>query len=586
MIIRYTWPTSSITHLEFGRNLSGNPEASIVIPASAQPEQLLKLRESLIKQGIASYLDADGDKTIVKITGHNNEESLISLLANLRLVSGSPARQALSDEGKQQGIWQKVREKGTNIAGALGMAGHAALIASGAIAHEKERVMAGLQYGTSAGILAIYGSGHEEKISKLCSGLRDHLEHEGIPLGNGTSLTPVDAYRQRNILQRSHDAFKANSILAANLIGVGGNFSMLKSGYDVAKREGVMMGVGRAAHGGINLLGAGVASFVEEKDAEQIAADKARNADKKTGIFASAKDWISRAPLAFQGSIFLVDNIATNYDAYKIRERYFQRQKTDLIPLPERPANAVEGSDAHRTWKKSVEEALHGAGHAQRLDENWKSLTAALEKIPGASAIEKELGVAAKSIPGIQDCLKKIGHIDEIVGHQDTMKAILAERKILLQELEEVQKYPRGWWLAAAKAVFWTSSSAFQAIATKNRGTTPEQKYSELAAQVATMALDVPAEQRDMMIHKSAEYLASKDFVHLKSEELAEKIQSKVKAISKSPWAAIMKGQSVNPSSPTMPLEPSPEQANSPGTVIASHQLDGRTMQDASLAIH
>ena len=581
MITRYSWQQSAINHLDFGQNLSGNHEATLFVSDTAAPEKLANLRHALSELGIASYLDAAEGKTLLKIVGYKNEEALLSLLSSQGLVNGPAEPKALSDDGKKRDLWQKVRENGTNIAGVLGMAGHAALIASGAIAHEKERVLAGLQYGTSAGILAVYGSGHEEKIPKLCSGLRDHLAHEGITLSGTAHLTPVDAYRQRTMLQKGHDAFKANSILAANLIGVGGNFSMLKSGYDVAKREGVMMGLGRGAHGAINLAGAGVASFVEEKDPEQIAAEKEKGIHKDRGLFGNVKDLIARAPLAFQGSIFLVDNIATNYDAYNIRKRYFQRQKTEHVPLPQMPAGIKEGSNIEKAWKKAYKEVLQEAGHPQRLAENWSQLTATLEKIPGAATLERELATAAHDIPSIEQCLSKIKTINGTVGHHDALKGLFAERKLLLQELEEVQKYPRGWWLAAAKAGAWTLSSAFQAIATKNRGTTPEQKYGELAAQVATMALEVPAEQRETVIRKSAEYLASKDFVHLRSEELAGKIHAKLDIISKSPWAALVKGGTAveTPEKATTP-------ETLPGTVIASQHMEGRTTTEGSRAIH
>jgi hypothetical protein len=573
MISRYTWQDSAINALDFSTNLSGNPEAAIHVSASARPEQLADLRKSLSDNGISSYLDTKGDSTVLKVVGYGSEESLLATLSRQSLTHGPGQKEIVNEEGKKGGIFQKIRENGTNIAGALGMLGHAALIRSGQIAHEKERVMAGIQYGTSAGILAVYGSGHEEKIAKLCAGLREHLAHEGLAFSASSSLTPLEAYRQRNMLQKGHDAFRANSILAANLIGVGGNFSMLKSGYDLAKREGVMMGLGRAAHGGINLAGAGVASFVDEKDKEQIEAEKQRREGKPKGLLGSAKDLISRAPLAFQGSIFLLDNIATNYDAYKIRERYFQRQSKDVVPLPPMPEGVQEGSKEHKAWKKAYEAALHEAGHMQRLDENWKKLTGMLEKIPGSQALKEQLSVASHSIPSMEECLSKVKTIESTVRHNEALKGLLAERKLLLQELEEVQKYPRGWILAAVKAGAWTLSSAFQAVALKNREATPDQKYSELAAQVATMVLEIAPEQREAAIQKSAEYLsASKDFVHVRSDDLAKRIHAKIDAISKSPWAAVMKGMETPVPEAQVASSAAFAAPEVPGTVVGAAQ--------------
>lgn len=541
MITRYSWNNSPISQVDIGKNLSGNAQATIYVSANTNSEHVAALRAALTEHGMASYLDTVKGQNVLKVIGYGSEDKLLGLLGATKTIEGQATKEVLGEDGKQQSAWQKIREKGTNIAGALGMAGHAALIASGHIAHEKERVLAGLQYGTSAGILAVYGSGHEEKISKLCAGLREHLLNEGIPLTTSTHLTPTEAYRARGMLERAHDKFKANSILAANLIGVGGNISMLKSGIDVGKREGLMMGLGRAAHGGINLAGAGVASFVDEKDAEEIASDKEKSQrdDKKPGLFSGITDFIKRAPLAFQGGIFLVDNLATNYDAYKIRQRYFQRKSTDPIKLPAMPEGMVEGSKAHARWERKVfNKALQSAGHPQRLDINMARLTKALEDVPHGMNLLETIKTSSHSIPAADKCLEMIKTIDETVGKSGTVKALLADRKILLQELEEVQKYPKGWWLALAKAGLWTTSSAFQAIATKNRGISPEEKYSELAANVATMALDVPEQDRERMVLKSAEYLSSKDFVHIRADDLASRIRDKLTAISSGPWAA------------------------------------------------
>lgn len=586
MTTRCTWNNSTVSRVDFGQNFNGQQEATIFAAPNAEPGSLAKLPAALSSLGMQVYFDYADGQNVLKVIGHPDSNEVIKGLRRVNAISGDGTHQKVKEEGNRS-VVRVIRENGTNIAGALGMAGHAALIASGYIAHEKERVHAGLQYGASAGILAIWGAGSDKPFQKLCSQLYDHLQNEGVTFTQTGSTSPMSAYFHRGLGERAYDTFKSNSILASNLIGVGGNISMLKSGIDVAKRDGIMMGIGRGAHGAVNLAGAAVASFVEEKDEEHLQRQQEKLArDERagtTGLFSlphKVADWISRHPLGFQGGIFLADNASAFGDVAAIRKRYIQRQNTEHVELPQEPVNPFEAtnplkgltegtpeyetahaskayknwekdskgwkkSKEYTSWKKENDTLMHTVvGHAQKLEINAKKIEAEITKIPGMAEKLGQIDLTRlDSIPSAETCLQHVKALDKAIEssgkNSEALGNLLKDRRILMQELEEVEKYPKGWMLALAKACLWTASSTFQAFATKNRQVSLEQKYGELYAYVATMALDVPPGERATMVHKSAEFLASHDNVYIKAEDIEKGIHQKLDALVGSPWITV-----------------------------------------------
>lgn len=598
MTVRYSWSdTSLLSRIDIDKGINGTNIATVFASARANPEQLSAVVNALSANDIPVYFDhTEGQDTLVA-ANFGKEQQLLAVLRNAGVVTGSENRQIVEEGGQKHNWWGKLRSYGTNIAGALGVSGHAALIASGMIAKEQSRVMAGLQYGTSAGILAMYGSGTEKKVEKLCSGLQDYLSTEGVEFAPQNLLTPVSAFRTRSTLEKGGDALKENSILAANVIGVGGNLSMIQSGIDVGKREGFVAGFGRGMHGGVNLIGAGVASFVPEKDEERINFEKRRKEEKRqektppgainaaiTHVTDAVYDTVARYPLATQGSIMLVDNIGANWDAYEIRKRYIQRLKDAHIPLPEKPLDVAENSKEMKEWKKDFHEAYLSTGHLQRLDINLQRIEDELAKVGGRAA-DIKLKVMDHSVQAVTEGMRGVEEMEKIVGHNDTIKTLLADRKVLIQDLEEVRKYPRGWMLAAAKAGFWTASSAFQTIASKNHPLDAASKYSEICAHVATMAVSVPEEQRDTMVHKSALYLAAQDAIYLPSDQLETMIRDKVTLLQKSRWL------DQSPSQPELPATATrgaPVPATPPSSEITSISVsnDGKIAAGAQHSMH
>ncbi len=586
-VTRYVWNNSAVEKIEISKAFSGNDEAMVFAAPDAPAGSLAGLPEALARRGIPVYFDFVNGQNVMKVTNFGSEANLTSVLRAVGATSGTPVKQHIEDKEHKASALQTIRENGTNIAGALGLGGHIALMASGYIAHERERISAGAKYGTSAATLAIFGSGSDKMFPRLCAGLHEHLQNEGVHFGHDGIITPVTAYEHRNVLEKGYDTFKSHSILAANLIGVGGNIDMIKSGISVASRDGFWKGVGRGAHGGVNVFGAAAASFIPEKDAEQIAREdeqRAREGNKHSGNFLSnafhrVTDWISRYPLGFQGGIMLTDNMAAFGDTISIKKRYEQRQITDSVELKEapksphtEPANphkvgtkefedftrsaeykkwqkdekAFKKSKEYKAWEKENNKALHTTvGHTQKLEMNAGRISGILDSKLAELGDKLHLPDLKNllEVPSAEKCLEHVRTLDHVIekfgGHNKELETLLKDRRVLLQELEEVKKYPRGWMLALAKSSLWTLSSAFQAIASKNHQINPEQKYGELGAYVATMALEVSPEQRDSMVHKSAEFLAAQDDIYIKATDLEKTIHVKLDAMMSSPWLNI-----------------------------------------------
>jgi|GEM_PF-6405405 len=550
---QYSWSGSPVSHMIVASNVSGQAEATIYPSKNANPKALSQLTDELTRRGMSIYFDEIDGVQVLKTQNFPNPTMLVNTLVASGTVVGAGDKQDI-ELGESKSAWTKVREKGTNIAGVLGIIGHAGLATSGAMAGDMNRVKAGLQYGTSAGILAMYGAGNQKVTAALCDGLYDHLRVEGIEFDEVHHATPAAAYRTREGLEKGYDSFKKNSLLVANLIGVGGNVDMMKSGYSAMQRDGVASGIGRFGHGSVNLVGAGVASFVPETSPEKIAqkevlAETDVHAPEEgdgivagiSGALAAARDGIARAPLAFQGGIMLADNILDMSDAFQIKQSYERRDSRELVELPPEPDKSLDPkSKEFKTQEKTYKAALQKAGHYQRLDINLEKINeqlakAAKDEISGEFAGDITVATTEKAI--IDKSTKVIDRMGGMKGVSKELDALMEERKVFLQELVEKERFGKnGWVVAAAKVGAWTTSSAFQMIAKKNTAQSTDSKYGEIFANVATMALEVPKEQRAEMMSKAAGYLAAQDVVYIGAEELEAGIAKKLAAIEHSPW--------------------------------------------------
>jgi hypothetical protein len=543
--IQYSWQNSPVSKMIVATNISGQPEATIYANSAVEGGALSELTKALSRKGMAVYFDEVDGAQVLKVQNFPNPNILTLTMNNLGATEGTPAREEVNVDGVHKNTWTKIREKGTNIAGALGIIGHAGLIASGAMAGDMNRVKGGLQYGTSAGILAVFGAGNQKLTSSLCSGLFEHLTAEGIQFSPSEHATPTAIYRERSGFEKGYDAFRKHSLLAANIIGVGGNIDMMKSGWQAGKRDGFGSGAGRFGHGAVNLVGASVASFVPEtsKEALELKKNQKSENDKNNGgmlssisdLAGTARDGIARAPLMFQGGIMLADNILDMTDAFHIKQSYERRDKTDYVTLPSKPDVTLDPkSKAFKEQEKAYKSALQKAGHYQRLEMNLKEI----EQLLGNGEASKlhDLTIVAKN-PIIEKSKQVIKAMEKVGGNSKELEALMADRKVLLQELVEKERFGKyGWVVAAAKVGAWTASSAFQMIAKKNTGLSTDAKYGEICANVATMALEVPAEQREAMVTKSAEYLAAQPAVYITADEIKAGILHKLTVLQKSPW--------------------------------------------------
>ncbi|MBY0354422.1 MAG: hypothetical protein K2Q12_01680, partial [Rickettsiales bacterium] len=109
MVTRYTWSDSQINHIDFAKNLSGNSEATIFVSESTPAAALAELRETFNQQHIPTYLDVVGGKTVLKASGFSYPSAVLEAINGSSLVPGDSQMEEMAEDGKKQGLLQKIR---------------------------------------------------------------------------------------------------------------------------------------------------------------------------------------------------------------------------------------------------------------------------------------------------------------------------------------------------------------------------------------------------------------------------------------------------------------------------------------------
>lgn len=94
--------------------------------------------------------------------------------------------------------------------------------------------------------------------------------------------------------------------------------------------------------------------------------------------------------------------------------------------------------------------------------------------------------------------------------------------------------------LTGVQAVGWTSSSLTGTLGSKTRDKSLETKeaYDGLYAQTANIILEVPHDFQNLVIHKSAEFLATQPDVHVHASEIGQQLTNKINLLRNNPWTS------------------------------------------------
>ena len=543
--VQYSWNGSAVSKMVVSTNISGQSEAAIYASPNVDSGALSQLTAQLSSKGMGVYFDEINGEQVLKVQSFSNPNVLLNTLAKTGVVQGNAAREELKNESENKGALSWVRENGVNAAGAFGVLGHIGLFSSGLIGNDPNRMRAAMMYGGSDSIFFMFGAGEQKQVSALCAGLQDYLQADGINFTQSEHVTPTQLYQSRSVAHKGFDAFKKHTIPIANSLGAFGNASTVMSAHKLLATEGAVAAGVRAGNATLNLTGAGIASFVPETTAEEREYKermKAASADvggeeKPLSVGGKMYDTLQKSPLAFQGATMFAMDAFQAFDARQIQQRYKRRLETDKVDIPDIPDAEKLGGPKSKEFRKANKEydaAYKKAAHWQRLEEKYKQMEGLLEERPAREELKSLLKI--DKLPDAKTCASMVENMDTALAKDSKLGKLINEEKMLLQEVIEVQKYPKGWMFAGLQAGAWLTAATFRTLSSKNKAQEVDVKYGEIFANVATMALEVPVEQRAEMIHKSAGYLAAQEAVFITSEEVEEGITKKLAALEKSPW--------------------------------------------------
>ncbi|HEU5048248.1 MAG TPA: hypothetical protein VFT64_10450 [Rickettsiales bacterium] len=340
---RYDWqdPSSPIKQIDVTKNAGGWLQVVIYAPQNFD-SKLATLPQYLTKRGYITYGDTVEGQQVYKIADFGKkEEPILDVLRNGGFTAGAPKKSDTPDHIQELTGLEKVRRYSANLSGIFGIAGHALQIVYGKLTGDKNRITAGVLYGTSNMLGAAFGSGAGPiQFSRITSGLHDFLHKEGLTFTEPLIKTPEITYRERTLGHRVWDMAKTHPIQVLNAIALPGNIALLRSGLmEASHRKDMPLlkrpGIGTAGAAAVAATSALIAVVIPEVSEEKL--DQFR---KRKGFLKCLKDgeigeafkilpdsvymFIARKPLAVQGALLLSDNALMLKDAYETSKSYQQ----------------------------------------------------------------------------------------------------------------------------------------------------------------------------------------------------------------------------------------------------------------------
>ncbi len=517
MGVRYNWQESSpIKQMEVAKTLAGRVQAIIYAPDNTS-DQAATLPQYLAKHGFYCYLDEVGGKNVLKVVAFGKEEGhLLDSLRSGGFIAGEASETSFPDKKIQLSTVDKLRKNSLNITGIFGDVGHAAMMVSGALEGDKNRIATSALYGTSATIQALFGAGADDPyFSQMTSQMRDYLEKKGINLSDPVIKTPEVKYRDRSLRTKVYDFIRRHPIQASQAISLTGNLSLFQSGLREIRNYGT--GFGRLFAGMVTATSALIVMFVPQATPKELEEHK-----KEKGVFKTLAEGhvieavkkiphrafmlIRKSPLAFQGMLLLSDNMGMLFDAYQTNQKYKVWKEGGTAP-----PGIKDSIRTLFTGKKPV--GVHQDSHYQRiaaLDEQLKTMNINYDPNKPDMAIK---------------------------GHR-IAEDLIKQRKELNQQIKGLEKIPFGAFFSWLTAITYTTASAFNTLASKNRpaGFESKEVHNELYTYAANTILDLPASEQDRVIKKMASYLSDKHDVHVTEKEIETGIKSKLAILKQSPW--------------------------------------------------
>ena len=476
----------------------------------AQPGErnagLLELPRKLHQYGLPlGYADVVKGENALVISHVKQPDKVLNALKSNQYVQGDAQQSSFSVRSPAVSMLNSVRRDSLKWSGRTGLVGHAALVASGAMQGDWNRVIAGPLGASTAGILARYGNGKGDiDFDGMLRQMNGYFEDEGI------SLPDLSAPEQKKtILQNVDNIIGSHPIQIAFSIGSLGALKIMQSALrDMRQTTGNgkimenfftpgMNGRTRFLAGSTSLLGNLVVLLVPEMTKQQKEDRKNNPPQPHTGLAAiplAAWDFIRESPLRFNGLLNLSDN------AFYLIDAMGERKKIE----------SWKGANPERIAQKEAELAK-----ATKGSQVYKTLSKELTELRGQLAL-------ASSWKG------------------------------------ELAPY-----FSLVTAFSFAVATTLSMISSKNRNDvyTDHSDYEKLFALVTRLAVELPPDKREDMLTRMSTYLSSKEELReggVGASELIKEVHKRIELMENSPWLppkdSHMHGAASQPTSQSMTL--------------------------------
>ena len=306
----YKWDEASIIPRVDVRTQNNNAVAYIYAADNADEHSLSELRSQFKNKGWATSSDTRGGKSVLRVSGLNNADELISILTFGRYVNGDARSTSEETTKPPETISQKLKANSLRASGIFYTIGNSLYIASG-FARGKDIHQIGTGVAFSAGdvLLTVFGGKDDQRqFTSLLTKYKNHLEKQGVEIPKDSALYAETDTRRDTPLDKSYNFIHEHINKIKASAEVVGGWQYWLAGRDQGNKWKQITSI-------IFSLGFGSSIFIPEKKPDP---EKLKNAD----LTEKAWSFVQESPLRIAGWSGLSNTILTTYGAFMEKAKY------------------------------------------------------------------------------------------------------------------------------------------------------------------------------------------------------------------------------------------------------------------------
>ena len=263
---------------------------------------LTALHKTFTNHGLKTAPSTRGGKAVLKLSGFENQESLVNFLEENKAVSGT-FKATTQTIIKKESATDWLKSASLRASGIFYELGNALYMIEGVLRKDWAGVGVGAAFGVGDSALVIWGKSNEEKaMNSLVGKIRQQMESQGIKIPEGAAINVDTLAKPSGFLESVNNFMHENVNMIKTLAEVAGGAFMIFSG----KKTNNPL---KSAAGGTVLLGFLAAQLIQEK---KIDPEKFENAN----LLEKAWMGLESNPLILGGASGLANN-ALNIVGYR-----------------------------------------------------------------------------------------------------------------------------------------------------------------------------------------------------------------------------------------------------------------------------